>query len=118
MTKAELLALALVKEGPYNRLERGACGGHGGTHAHMGARRESVSSALCAPVLGHHSFSELYLETDTIEVEGEVIEFQYRNPHSWIHVMGQETVRGSRSPTRPSGPACRVSSATASPRAR
>jgi hypothetical protein len=47
--------------------------------------------ALCAPVLGHHSYSELYLESDTIEVEGEVIEFQYRNPHSWIHVMGQET---------------------------
>ena len=46
--------------------------------------------ALCAPVLGHHSYSELYIEADTIEVEGEVIEFQYRNPHSWIHVMGQE----------------------------
>ena len=50
----------------------------------------SVVVALCAPVLGHHSYSELYIEADTIEVEGEVIEFQYRNPHSWIHVMGQE----------------------------
>jgi hypothetical protein len=48
--------------------------------------------ALCAPVGGHHSFSEYYLEADTIEVEGEVIEFQYRNPHSWIHIMGQEGV--------------------------
>ena len=46
--------------------------------------------ALCAPVLGHHSFSEYYIEADTIEVEGEVVEFQYRNPHSWIHIMGQE----------------------------
>jgi hypothetical protein len=45
---------------------------------------------LCAPVLGHHSFSEYYLEADTIEVEGEVVEFQFKNPHSWIHVMAQE----------------------------
>ena len=46
--------------------------------------------ALCAPARGHHSFSEYYLEADTIEVEGEVIEFQYRNPHSWIQVMARE----------------------------
>ena len=45
---------------------------------------------LCAPVLGHHSLSEYYLESDTIEVEGEVVEFQFRNPHSWVHIMGQE----------------------------
>ena len=45
---------------------------------------------LCAPVLGHHSLSEYYLEADTIEVEGEVVEFQFRNPHSWVHIMGQE----------------------------
>jgi len=45
---------------------------------------------LCAPVLGHHSLSEYYIEADTIEVEGEVVEFQFRNPHSWVHIMGQE----------------------------
>jgi hypothetical protein len=52
---------------------------------------------LCAPVLGHHSYTELYLESDTVEVEGEVIEFQYRNPHAWIHVMAQEGL-GTRKP--------------------
>jgi hypothetical protein len=46
--------------------------------------------ALCAPALGHHSFADYYLEADTIEVEGEVIEFHHRNPHSWIHIMGQD----------------------------
>jgi len=45
---------------------------------------------LCAPLLGHHSFAVYYIEQDTIEVEGDIIEFQYRNPHSWIHIMGQE----------------------------
>ena len=46
--------------------------------------------ALCASAVGHHSLADYYLEADTIEVEGEVIEFQYRNPHSWIHIMGQD----------------------------
>jgi hypothetical protein len=52
--------------------------------------------ALCAPALAHHSFAEYYLEDDTIEVEGEVIEFQYKNPHSWVHVMAQEGFGGRK----------------------
>jgi hypothetical protein len=51
---------------------------------------------LCAPLLAHHSFAEYYLEDDTIEVEGEVIEFQYKNPHSWVHVIAQEGVGGRK----------------------
>jgi hypothetical protein len=45
---------------------------------------------LHAPLLGHHSFAVYYIEQDTIEVDGEIVEFQYRNPHSWIHVQGQD----------------------------
>ena len=45
---------------------------------------------LCAPLLGHHSFGVYYLDQDTIEVEGDVVEFQYKNPHSWIHVAGKD----------------------------
>jgi hypothetical protein len=45
---------------------------------------------LCAPLLAHHSFAVYYIEADTIEVEGEIIEFQYKNPHAWIHVVGQD----------------------------
>jgi hypothetical protein len=52
--------------------------------------------ALCVPAQGHHSFSEYYLESDTIEVEGEVLEFQYKNPHSWVHVMGQDSFSGRK----------------------
>jgi hypothetical protein len=53
-------------------------------------------AALCAPAQGHHSFAEYYIEADTIEVEGEVIEFQYKNPHSWIHVMAREPFGGGK----------------------
>jgi hypothetical protein len=45
---------------------------------------------LCAPLLAHHSFAVSYIEADTIEVEGDIVEFQYKNPHAWIFVLGQE----------------------------
>lgn len=43
-----------------------------------------------ARLIAHHSFATLYLESDLIEVEGEIVEFQYQNPHSWVHVNGQD----------------------------
>jgi hypothetical protein len=49
-----------------------------------------VASALGPPLLAHHSFSVYYIEADTIEIEGDVIEFQYKNPHAWIFVQGTE----------------------------
>jgi hypothetical protein len=45
---------------------------------------------LGAPLRGHHSFAGYYLEEDTIEIEGDVVEFQYRNPHSFVNITGQE----------------------------
>lgn len=43
-----------------------------------------------APGRAHHSFGAVYLESDTIEVDGDIVEFQYKNPHSWVHVKGTE----------------------------
>ncbi len=43
-----------------------------------------------APAQAHHSFAVVYLEQDTIEIEGEVVEFQYKNPHAWVMVQGTE----------------------------
>jgi hypothetical protein len=43
-----------------------------------------------APLGAHHSFGAVYLESDMIEVDGTVVEFQYKNPHAWIHVNGSE----------------------------
>jgi hypothetical protein len=53
-------------------------------------------AVLCATAQGHHSFAEYYIEADTIEVEGEVIEFQFKNPHSWIHIMAREAFGGAK----------------------
>lgn len=51
-----------------------------------------VSACLAAAVqpAAHHSFGAVYLEEDMIEVAGSIVEFQYRNPHSWVFVEGRE----------------------------
>jgi hypothetical protein len=41
---------------------------------------------LCAPARAHHSFSEYYVEKDTEELDGIVVQFEYKNPHAWLHV--------------------------------
>jgi hypothetical protein len=38
----------------------------------------------------HHSYGALYIESDTIEIDGDVIEFQYKNPHSWIQIDARD----------------------------
>jgi hypothetical protein len=50
-----------------------------------------MTLAALAPALGaHHSFTNIYFEDDTIEIEGEIIEFQYKNPHAWVQVQGRD----------------------------
>jgi Family of unknown function (DUF6152) len=34
----------------------------------------------------HHSFTATYLEHKTMKIEGKVVQFLMRNPHSFIHV--------------------------------
>jgi hypothetical protein len=49
-----------------------------------------LAGAFRAPVMAHHSFAVYYIEADTIEIDGDVVEFQYRNPHAWIFVQARE----------------------------
>jgi hypothetical protein len=35
----------------------------------------------------HHSFAATYFEDKLVTIEGELVEFQYRNPHSFVQVM-------------------------------
>jgi hypothetical protein len=49
-----------------------------------------VLAAFMTTAGAHHSFGQYYLESDTIEIEGQVVEFQYKNPHTWIHVDAQD----------------------------
>jgi hypothetical protein len=41
----------------------------------------------CIPVYAHHSFATYYFEQQSITIKGEVVQFEYKNPHAWVHVM-------------------------------
>ena len=45
----------------------------------------------------HHSFAATYFEDKTETIEGNLVQFLFRNPHSFVHVEGKdskgETVR-------------------------
>ena len=38
----------------------------------------------------HHSFSATYDENKDIEIEGTLVQFMFRNPHAWVHVMAPD----------------------------
>ena len=43
--------------------------------------------AFGSQAFAHHSFSATYLETQSVTIEGEIVQFVFRNPHSFVHVM-------------------------------
>jgi hypothetical protein len=43
--------------------------------------------ALGAQAYAHHSFAATYLEDQTVTVEGDLVQFLFRNPHSFVHLM-------------------------------
>jgi hypothetical protein len=38
----------------------------------------------------HHSFAAFYFEDESVTIEGQVVEYQYRNPHTWLHFTGKD----------------------------
>jgi hypothetical protein len=34
----------------------------------------------------HHSFNAVYDVSSEVTIEGKLVQFLYRNPHSWVHV--------------------------------
>lgn len=43
-----------------------------------------------APALSHHSFAAVYDADKQVTVEGKVVQFLYRNPHSVLHVLAPD----------------------------
>jgi hypothetical protein len=39
------------------------------------------------PASGHHAFGAYYFEDQSVSIEGEIVELEYRNPHAWVHIM-------------------------------
>jgi len=46
--------------------------------------------AVAAPAYAHHSFAATYREKDSVTIEGELVQLDFRNPHSFVHVDVKE----------------------------
>jgi hypothetical protein len=60
-----------------------------------GARRALLcalmgGALLPAAVNAHHSFPAVYIVDQKVAIEGTVVDFLFRNPHSFIHVMAPD----------------------------
>lgn len=45
-----------------------------------------LAAAASLPLAAHHSFSAAYFEQESLSIEGEIVSFEYKNPHAWVHV--------------------------------
>ncbi len=50
----------------------------------------AVSALSISAAYAHHSFTATYNENETIEIEGQLVQFMFRNPHAWVHVMAPD----------------------------
>ena len=54
--------------------------------------RFAIALIMAGAVIGsvqlyaHHSFAATYHEDRTVKIEGKLVQFQFRNPHSFVHV--------------------------------
>ena len=49
-----------------------------------------VALFAAAGVNAHHSFPAYYFEDQTVTIDGEVVEFDFRAPHTWLHVLAAD----------------------------
>ena len=48
------------------------------------------AAAAGAPLFAHHSFAAYYFEEQSVTITGDVVEFDYRSPHAWLHVAAPD----------------------------
>lgn len=46
--------------------------------------------AAAAAAGAHHSFAATYDESRMVTIEGKLVQFLYRNPHSFVHLMAPD----------------------------
>jgi hypothetical protein len=50
-------------------------------------------AAVVGSAYAHHSFAQYYFEDRSITIEGELVRFDYKNPHAWVY-LDTKTNRG------------------------
>lgn len=46
----------------------------------------AIGLITVVPLSAHHSFAATYFEDEARKIEGDIVQFQFRNPHSYVHV--------------------------------
>lgn len=54
-----------------------------------------LASLAALPAAAHHSFAAVYEADETMQIEGKVVQFLFRNPHSVLHVLVPDGSGGS-----------------------
>ena len=49
-----------------------------------------ASISVAGGAYAHHSFTATYDETSETRIEGTLVQFLYRNPHAFVHVMAPD----------------------------
>ena len=49
-----------------------------------------AAAASIAPASAHHSFAAHYLEDERVSIEGDLVQLDYRSPHSWVYVNAKD----------------------------
>lgn len=50
----------------------------------------AATTLTALPAQSHHSFAAVYDAEKEVTIEGKVVQFQYRNPHSVLHVLAKD----------------------------
>jgi Family of unknown function (DUF6152) len=45
-----------------------------------------LATLVASAAYAHHSFTATYFEDRTVQIEGKLLQFMFRNPHSFVHV--------------------------------
>ncbi len=51
----------------------------------------ATATVLGVQAYAHHSFASTYLEAERMTIEGDVVQFLFRNPHSFLHVEAKDS---------------------------
>jgi hypothetical protein len=49
-----------------------------------------LTLGLSVSANGHHSFAAYYFEDRSIQIEGDIVDVQFKAPHTWVHVNGRD----------------------------
>jgi exonuclease VII large subunit len=47
-------------------------------------------TAVLGSAYAHHSFAQYYFEDRSMTIEGELVRFDYQNPHAWVYLDAKD----------------------------